>query len=556
MPARGPGGDNARGRDDRHEPDAGRHVERQADDELKERHQKHAAPDTQQGAQASGDRSGSHDERDCGGRNQQLQRMDRGWILPRARRYDSRRERVAGKFYRMFSRFFDEGLAQASFLVACGRTREAAVIDPRRDVDIYVAAAKRHGLTITTAIETHIHADFVSGARELAALGARVVAGPGADLQFDHHAASHLERLAIGDIPLDVLHTPGHTPEHICIVVREPGQPVRALTGDTLFVGAVGRPDLLGPEQARGLAIQLFHSLFDVLVGLPDDVEVHPGHGAGSLCGAGIGSEPHSTIGREWQVNPMMQHRSREAFVEAVLADLPDTPAYFRRMKKVNHQGPPVLNLGAGVDAPPTLSLDTLASIATGGGTLLDVRGSEDFGAAHLAGSLNIAFGAKLGYWAGWVIDPDAPVALIADDEKQSADVRRQLLRVGLDRLEGVTRADVEGWRGHGLEVRSIPQISARELQDRLVSRAPVTVLDVRTRREWDAGHIEGAVHVPVGDITTRLGELPPDADVAVICEGGFRSSLASSLLERAGRTSVMNVTGGMSDFRTLEMTR
>lgn len=456
----------------------------------------------------------------------------------------------------MFLRFFDEGLAQASFLVACERTREAAVIDPRRDIDVYVSAAKTHGLTIIWAIETHIHADFVSGARELAALGARVVAGPGANLQFDHHEARHTERLPLGDIALEVLHTPGHTPEHICVVVREPGQPVRALTGDTLFVGAVGRPDLLGADQARALAVQLFHSLYDVLIGLPDDVEVHPGHGAGSLCGAGIGKEPHSTIGQECHFNPMLQHRTREGFVAAVLGDLPETPPYFRRMKKVNQAGPPVLNLGGGVDAPSPMSIETLASSLSDGSTMLDVRSSDAFGAAHLAGSLNIAFGPKVGYWAGWVLQPDAPVVLVADDERQPVEVRRQLLRVGIDRLEGAARGDVDRWRDKGLPVLSIPQISVRDLQERLSRPSAVTVLDVRTAREWAAGHIEGAVHVPVGEIPGRLADLPRDADVAVICEGGFRSSLASSLVERGGRHSVLNVVGGMSAYRALEVAR
>lgn len=455
----------------------------------------------------------------------------------------------------MFSRFFDEGLAQASFLVACERTREAAVIDPRRDIDVYVSAAKTHGLTIAWAIETHIHADFVSGARELAALGARVVAGPGAHLQYDHHEASHDERLPLGDIALEVLHTPGHTPEHICLVVREPGQPVRALTGDTLFVGAVGRPDLLGADQAGALAVQLFHSLFDVLIGLPDDVEVHPGHGAGSLCGAGIGKEPHSTIGQEWHFNPMLQHRSRDSFVAAVLADLPETPPYFRRMKKVNHAGPPVLDLGRGVDPPSSISVETLASLSNGS-TVLDVRSSDAFGAAHLAGSINIAFGPKVGYWAGWVLQPDAPIVLIADDDRQPVEVRRQLLRVGLDRVEGVARGEVDRWRDKGLPVRSTPQMSVRDLQERLSRGSAVTVLDVRTAREWDAGHIEGAMHVPVGDVTARIGELPRDSDIAVICEGGFRSGLASSLVERSGRGSVMNVVGGMSAYRALEVPR
>ena len=453
----------------------------------------------------------------------------------------------------MFQRFFDDGLAQASFLMACDRTREAAVIDPRRDIDIYVSAAERHGLTLAYAIETHIHADFVSGARELAARGARVVAGPGADLQFAHHAARHGERVALGDIGLEVLHTPGHTPEHISILVREPGKPVRVLTGDTLFVGAVGRPDLLGADQARGLAHQLHASLFNVLLALPDDVEVHPGHGAGSLCGAGIGSAPHSLLVQERRFNPMLQHRNRDAFVAAVLADLPETPAYFRRMKRLNHDGPPVLNLAEPVESPPALSSGSLASLLKAGGTVLDLRNREAFAAGHLQGSIHLALGAKVGYWAGWVVDADARVILIAADGNQAAETRRQLLRVGLDRIEGTARADANEWRARGLTVSSIPQISARDLHARVEAGSPVTVVDVRTRREWEAGHIEGAKHVPVGELPERKGELPQSGEVAVICEGGFRSSLASSLLERFGGVSVVNVMDGMTAYRELE---
>lgn len=454
----------------------------------------------------------------------------------------------------MFLRFFDSGLAQASFLVACDRTREAAIIDPRRDIDVYVDAAQERGLSLVSAIETHIHADFVSGARELGAIGARVVAGPGANLGYDHHEASHGERLRLGETTLEILHTPGHTPEHISVLVREPGQPVRALTGDTLFVGAVGRPDLLGADQARGLAVQLYHSLVEVLLRLSDDVEVHPGHGAGSLCGAGIGSEPHSTIRQERLVNPMLQHRTEEAFVKAVLADLPETPAYFRRMKRVNHEGPALLNLSSPVEPPRSIDVTALGRALQNGTTLLDLRTSSAFGAAHVRGAINIPYGDRLGYWAGWVVDPKAPILLIVDSDMQPAEARRQLLRVGLDRVEGMAGAEVDAWRAAGLPVTSIAQLTADELQDRLAGSAPIRVLDVRTAQEWQSGHIDGAIHIPVGEVAARVGEIPA-GDVAVICEGGLRSAVVASLLERAGREAV-NVADGMSAYRALEHTR
>ena len=230
----------------------------------------------------------------------------------------------------MFQRYYDAGLAQASYLVACARTRQAIVIDPRRDVDVYVAAARQQQLTIVAAIDTHVHADFVSGARELAALDVPVISGPGSALGYPAREAHHDERLSFGDLALQFLHTPGHTPEHISILVRQPGEPARVFTGDTLFVGAVGRPDLLGATVTRALADDLHHSLFHVLLALDDSVEVHPGHGAGSLCGTGIGSAAHSTIGHERRSNPMLAYRTREDFVAAVLADLPETPQVLR----------------------------------------------------------------------------------------------------------------------------------------------------------------------------------------------------------------------------------
>src|SRR5258706_4813664 len=255
------------------------------------------------------------------------------------------------KFYRMFQRFFDEGLAQASFLVGCDRAKLAVVIDPRRDVSVHAAAARQLGAAIVAAIETHVHADFVSGARELADTGARVYAGPGADLAYDHHAVRDGETLAVGDVTLTFLHTPGHTPEHMCILAEAPGEPARLFTGDLLFVGGVGRPDLLGEAQTRGLAHDLFDSL-QRIVALDEGIEIHPGHGAGSLCGAGIGREPFSTIARERRQNAMLQYHDRETFVAAVLADLPGTPPYFARMKQVNKAGPPLLKDGTGRRLP------------------------------------------------------------------------------------------------------------------------------------------------------------------------------------------------------------
>jgi hydroxyacylglutathione hydrolase len=452
----------------------------------------------------------------------------------------------------MFRRFFDEGLAQVSYLIACDRTRHAAVIDPRRDIDEYVAVARDHDLSITHAIETHIHADFVSGARELNARGSVVVSGPGSALGFEHDETADGAALRIGDLELLLLHTPGHTPEHISVLLHEPGAPRRLFTGDTLFVGAVGRPDLLGDAVTRRLAHELHDSLFRRLLALEDDVQICPGHGAGSLCGSGIGSDPHSTIGRERQFNPFLQHRSQDAFVAAVLADLPETPPYFARMKRTNKEGPAVLGLSAGVDTPRPITAAAAADAMTAGAWLVDVRAAMAYGRGHAPGAVSLGFGPKLGYWAGWIIPADARVLLMADDPARAAQARRQLLRVGIDSVDAYVQGGFEAWREAGLPVGCVAQLSAAELREQ---PGTITIVDVRTDREWRAGHIAGALHIPVAEIEAHASAIPRRFPVATVCEGGYRSSLAASLLKRHGFASVLNVTGGMTAWRALEPT-
>lgn len=456
----------------------------------------------------------------------------------------------------MFQRFFEEGLAQSSFLIGCDRTKRAVVIDPRRDAGVYLAAARQHGLTITHAIETHIHADFVSGARELAAVGARIIAGPGARLAFEHEESRDGDRLSVGDLTLTLLHTPGHTPEHISVLVENSSEPRRLFTGDLLFVGAVGRPDLLGEAQSRELAALLFASLQRVMQ-LDDEIEVHPGHGAGSLCGADIGTEPSSTIGRERAHNPMVQLTDRAAFVEGVLGDLPETPAYFAHTKRVNQDGPNVLGLADGVRHVPAIRPAAAAALVADGAIVIDLRTSQTFGAGHPEAAINIAFGAKVGYWAGWVISPGAHLILLADDSKQIPEAAVQLLRVGFERIEGYISGGMQSWRVEGLPMRSLEQISVSELRTRLTAPAsnPIHVVDVRSPREWRAGHIDGAVNIPVGEVAAHATTLPRDAVIATICESGFRSSLAASLLAQEGIARVVNVVGGFAAYRALKGT-
>ena len=456
----------------------------------------------------------------------------------------------------MFQRFFDEGLAQASFLVGCDRTKQAVVIDPRRDAAIYVDAAQQLGATIVAAIETHVHADFVSGARELAQLGVRVITGPGAGLQFEHFEAGDRERLPLGDVTLTFLHTPGHTPEHICVLAEAPDATPMIFTGDLLFVGGVGRPDLLGDDLTRQLAGQLFDSLRRVMA-LDDRTEVHPGHGAGSLCGAGIGKDPSSTIARERRQNAMLQYDDRPAFVDAVLADIPGTPPYFARMKRVNAAGPALLADTWASRPVPALQASAAAALSADGALIIDLRDGHSYAAGHPYGAINIAFGAKVGFWAGWVVPPDVPLIFLADDAAQAREAGLQLLRVGLDRVIGTIDGGASAWTRAGLPIATLEQVSAEELREAVERGAPMQLVDVRTPREYASGHVTGAINVPVGEIPARAGELRRDVAVATVCEGGYRSVLAASLLAREGITNLANVTGGMAAYRALrEVTR
>lgn len=453
----------------------------------------------------------------------------------------------------MFQRHFDEGLAQASFFIGCPRTRQAIVIDPRRDVDVYVEAARADGYQIACSIETHVHADFACGSNELSAIGAKTICGPGSHLQYPNHEAAHGETLQVGDLALEFLHTPGHTPEHISILVRQPGAPARLFTGDTLFVGAVGRPDLLGDEQTRQLASQLYDSLFRKILTLDADIEVHPGHGSGSLCGAGIGSDPFTTIGQERRSNPMLQHTSEEAFVGAVLSDLPDTPPYFPRMKKLNAAGAPVLGLAKGYAGPPAVSANAAAEAMAGGTILIDLRKAEAFASGHPRGALNLAYGPKIGYWGGYVLPTEARVVLLGGSERETSDAARQLLRIGLSHIDGFVDGGFEAWRAAGLPVGSITLTNAEGLAGSLDGAAAPLVIDVRTPKEWKKDHVEGAVHIPLGELEARASEIPRDRTAATMCEAGYRSSLAASILARAGVERLINVTGGMSAWRTLK---
>lgn len=446
-------------------------------------------------------------------------------------------------------------LAQASYLVGDGG--EAAVVDPRRDVEPYLDAAAKHDLTIRYVVETHVHADFVSGHRELAArTGAAIVFGRKAEVGFPHMAVGHGDEIVLGQVVLRVLETPGHTPESISLLVLEGGRPVAVLTGDTLFIGDVGRPDLVAARgvSAETLAGQLYESLHGTLLALPDDVVVYPAHGAGSLCGRNLSCDTHSTIGRERRFNYALAPMSREAFVRMMTADLPELPGYFGRDAEINRLGPVLLT-----ELPPLARLapDAVARAAATGAVVLDTRDPADFGAGHLPGSVNIGLGGQFASWAGAVVGLDTPVVVVAEDPARAEEARVRLARVGIERVVGYLDGGVAAWADAGRPVATLAQMPVDELALRLEEPGHrPAVLDVRRPAEWGAGHVAGAVHLPLNDLPARLASgqsLPArEGPVAVVCQSGYRSSIAASLLTHAGYAEVYNVVGGMNAWSAM----
>lgn len=447
-------------------------------------------------------------------------------------------------------RFFEPSIAQASYLIGCQQADEAIVIDANRDVEQYLQAAAHEGLRITHVTETHIHADFVSGSRELAhRTGASLCLSDEGDkdwkYQFEHaRKLTHGGRIDIGNIRIDVLHTPGHTPEHLTFLITDGAaadQPIAAVTGDFVFVGDVGRPDLL--EKAANIkgtmevgARVLFGSL-QTFARHEDWLQIWPGHGAGSSCGKGISAIPSSTLGYEKRFNWAFNQNTEAAFVEAVLSGQPDPPKYFAKMKRVNKEGPALL---ASFYIPPQRDGSKLADMLGSGALVIDTRPAADYAAGHVAGTINIPFNASFVTWAGWLVQADE-FYLIVDAHTASArlaELSRSLALIGIDRISGYFDAAAVSGRA------IIAQITPEELAPEL--RA-VTVLDVRSTSEWNDGHLPGATHIPLGYLSDRLDDLAKDKPVVVQCQSGGRSSIAASLLERAGFRDVSNLTGGLS---------
>jgi glyoxylase-like metal-dependent hydrolase (beta-lactamase superfamily II) len=444
-----------------------------------------------------------------------------------------------------FKQFYLGCLAHASYLIGDGG--EAAVVDPQRDVDQYLEEARAQGLVIRHVIETHLHADFVSGHLELARrTGARIYFGHRAGVAFDHVPVREGDEVRIGRLRLRFLETPGHTPESISVLVFEPGAaaPARVLTGDTLFVGDVGRPDLVGSKgySADQMAGMLYDSLHGKLLALPDPVEVYPAHGAGSACGRNISSETVSTVGRERRMNYALQPMSKAEFVRMATADLPPAPQYFPHDAEANRVGAPALGE---LRAPEALAPEAVAIRTNAGAVVLDVRAGAAFGRGHLPGSVNIGLAGQFAPWAGTLLDLARPVILVADGEAEVREAAMRLARVGLERVEGYLDGGVAAWDAAGLPIDGVEPVRVDELRRTLDAGEPVQLVDVRRPGEYASGHIPGAINVPLDQLEVGLGRLDRGRRVVAVCESGYRSSAASSVLKRHGFDHVLDAVGG-----------
>lgn len=456
----------------------------------------------------------------------------------------------------IFKQYYLDCLAHASYLIADQAGGGAAVIDPQRDVDQYIADSEEMGRGIEHVFLTHLHADFIAGHLELRdRTGATIYLGARATADYPFKPMADGASLQLGGVRLQVLETPGHSPESISIIVYDGDHgdaPYAALTGDTLFIGDVGRPDLRASLgwRAEQLAGMLFDSLHDKLLPLPDETLVYPAHGAGSLCGKNLSTDTVSSIGVQRQYNYALQPMSRERFIELVTADQPDTPAYFAYDAMLNARQRPTLDVALERELRP-LSLWQLPELLDGGAQLLDTREGAEFEAAHVRGAVNIGLGGSYATWCGTLLDQTRPVVLIAEPGREFEAATR-LGRIGFDNVEGYLAGGMQQLEQSPQLVERIERITAPLLAEQLSSSEPPSLIDVRTAREWNEGHIEGAANVPLSQLADRIDEIPSDGPLVVYCSSGYRSAIASSLLRRAGlQEEVTDLVGGLGAWES-----
>lgn len=440
--------------------------------------------------------------------------------------------------------FVDKGLGNSAYLVGSRETKTAALVDPLRDVDRYLATAERLGVTLTHVLDTHLHNDFISGARELAAqVGARVGASAEAGLGFEHQPLAEGDQIPFGDVAIRVLHTPGHTPEHIAFLATEADAPVALFSGGALMVGGAARTDLLGQDLAEPLARDLYHTLHHTLLALPDHVSVYPTHGAGSFCAVPASSDRTTTIGRERTRNALAFPQTEDEFVARALSGLPSYPVYYKEMRPINRRGPDVLG---GVPELKPLTPREVHHYVELGAAVLDIRPRRFFAAGHIPGAYGIQSDAPLVTWAGWLIPFGTPLMLLSESPADHEFAVRQLIRIGYDRLLGYLAGGMEAWAAADMPIATVNAISTAELWERLRGGERLAVLDVRQDSEWQAGHIPGAIHIENGRLPYDDLPLPTDRPIAVQCARGSRSMAAISVLSRRGYRDLLQVEGGI----------
>jgi hydroxyacylglutathione hydrolase len=435
--------------------------------------------------------------------------------------------------------FVDEGLGNSSYLVDLGDGR-ALAIDPSRDPAPYLAEAERRRVHVAFAAETHLHADFVSGSRELAALGATVLGSAAGGLRFPHRGLDDGDEVDLSGITLRALGTPGHTPEHLSYLLLDGARPSALFTGGSLLVGAVARTDLISPARTEDLARAMYRSIRDRIMPLPDDLPVYPTHGAGSFCSAPASAERTTTIGRERATNPLLAAPDEDAFVELLLSGLGTYPPYFLRLRGVNRCGPRVYGHTPRL---PRLTAAAVRQRMSEGAEVVDVRPAAASAAGHVPGSLSIALRPAFASWLGWLVSPDRPIVVILDADQDRTDLVNQALKVGYEHLAGELAGGIAAWRAADFEEHRLSLIDARELPE-------IPLLDVRQAAEYHAGHIPGAVAVELGALAAADDLVP--GPLAVMCGHGERAMTGASVLERTGRTAVVVVVGGPDDWATI----
>lgn len=452
----------------------------------------------------------------------------------------------------IFEKFEAGGIVHYSYLIGDAMSGNAAIIDPKRDIEDYLEFARENRLTITHAIETHVHADFVSGSRELARrTGAEIFASGegGAEYGFPVRPLRDGAEINVGSIRLKAVHTPAHTPEHMSYLASTRGKPNDywvLFTGDFIFPGSVGRPDLMGVEKTGELSKLLFKTLQTAFQDLPDALPIYPAHGPGSPCGAGIQKrEGVPTLGLERRSNPALQFKEEAAFVEDLLFSQPPVPYYWPRMKAANARGPEVL---ANLPEPqPLKPAEFKELVARPDIQLLDTRNMLGFGGGHIEGALNIGHSASVSMWGGWLLDPEKPIALVLPTQGEAREVVAWLARVGITEFAGVLQGGMDAWVQEGKPFETIGQVSVHDLRKRIGSDG-LQLLDVRQPAEWDQGHLPGARYMFLPEIPKRMAELDKAKPVVVYCGTGYRASIAASLLKRGG-FNVQNVPGSFSGW-------